>query len=89
VLNPGAWLFLGAIAAPLLATAAQLGGRAGAVSAALALMLGAAMGDARVVLLGATRLRRASPRISRWIRRALAAVLMALGAWLLLGGVAY
>jgi len=88
VLNPGAWLFLGAVAAPLLATATQLGGRAGAVSAALALMLGAAMGDACVVLLGATGLRRASPRMSRWIRRGLAAILMSLGAWLALDGIA-
>jgi threonine/homoserine/homoserine lactone efflux protein len=86
LLNPGAWLFLGAVASPLLATATQLGGRSGGVSTALALMLGAAAGDAGVVVLGAKGLRRASPAVGHWIRRGLATILMVLGIWLLLGG---
>jgi len=88
LLNPGAWLFLGVVASPLLATAAQPGGRAGAVTAALALMLGAAAGDAGVVLLGATGLRRAGPRVGRWIRLGLTVILMSLGIWLLFSGFA-
>jgi len=86
LLNPGAWLFLGAVASPLLATATHLGGQAGAVSAAIALMVGAAIGDTGVVLLGAKGLRRGGPQFSRWIRRGLAAILTGFGVWLLLGG---
>jgi threonine/homoserine/homoserine lactone efflux protein len=86
LLNPGGWLFLGAVASPLLATAAIRGGRANAVLAALALVGGAALGDVGVVLLGGLGLRRAGTRVARIVRIALAMVLGALGIWLLLSG---
>ncbi len=87
VLNPGAWLFLGAVASPLLATATRLGGTGGALSAALALVTGLAIGDGAVVVLGGVGVRRAGEAVGRWVGRALAAVLAGLGVWLLVTGV--
>ena len=86
LLNPGAWLFLGAVASPLLATATRVAGTANALLTVIALMGGAALGDLGVVVLGAGGLRRASPRAGRWIRGALASVLAVLGLWLLVSG---
>ena len=86
LLNPGGWLFLGAVASPLLATATLRGGRPGAVLAALALVAGAALGDTGVVLLGGLGVRRAGRRVAGGIRVALAILLGALGLWLLIIG---
>src|SRR5919197_5764749 len=79
LLNPGAWIFMGAVASPLLASAVHSGGKATAVIAALALMAGAGLGDVGVVLLGGLGVRRAGHRVARWVRRGLALVLAALG----------
>jgi homoserine/homoserine lactone efflux protein len=87
-LNPGAWLFLGAVASPLIASAARVGGTLNGVLAALALMAGAALGDLVVVAIGAGGLRRASARVGRWIGRSLALVLASLGVWLVATGLA-
>jgi threonine/homoserine/homoserine lactone efflux protein len=87
LVNPGAWVFLSVVASPLLATAGQLGGRANALSTALALMIGAGIGDCALVVVAGTGLRRASPGVGRWIGRALALTLALLGGWLLLSGV--
>lgn len=87
VLNPGAWLFLAAIASPLIATATEDGGRTSALLAALALLFGAGLGDLAVVLLGGMGIRRARDRARRWIRVGLAAVLAGLGVWLFVQGV--
>jgi threonine/homoserine/homoserine lactone efflux protein len=87
LLNPGGWLFLGAVASPLLATASRRGGTVGAVLAAVALVGGAAAGDVAVVLLGGLGLRRAEARVAQAIRLALALVLAALGVWLVINGV--
>jgi threonine/homoserine/homoserine lactone efflux protein len=87
VLNPGAWLFLAAVASPLFASATRAGGRGNAVLAAAALAVGTSSGDVAVVLLGALGLRRAGDRVVRWIQRVLAALLAALGVWLLVQGV--
>jgi threonine/homoserine/homoserine lactone efflux protein len=87
LVNPGAWLFLGAVASPLLGSATRVGGRGTAVFAALALMAGAGVGDVGVVLLGGMGIRRAGQRVQLWVRRALAVVLAALGVWLLTQGV--
>jgi threonine/homoserine/homoserine lactone efflux protein len=86
VLNPGGWLFLGAVGSPLLATATRRGGTTSAVLAALALVAGAAAGDVAVVLLGGLGLRKASARVAGGVRLALAALLAGLGLWLLIGG---
>jgi threonine/homoserine/homoserine lactone efflux protein len=86
VLNPGAWLFLGAVASPLFATATQRGGTKTALLVAVALVAGAALGDCAVVL-GGVGVRRAGQRVERWVRRTLAVVLAGLGAWLLVQGV--
>lgn len=85
LLNPGAWLFLGAVAAPLFGSAFEVAGPPGALWTALALMAGAAIGDLGIVLVGAAALRSARTSIVIWIQRGLAAVLASLGAWLILG----
>jgi homoserine/homoserine lactone efflux protein len=87
LINPGAWLFLGTAATSLFATATEAGGRGAALLAAAALVLGLALGDGAVVLLGGFGLRRADDRVATWIRRVLAVVLAGLGVWLLIQGV--
>jgi threonine/homoserine/homoserine lactone efflux protein len=87
LLNPGGWLFLAAVASPLLAAAARLGGAGGSLAAAVALVAGAALGDAVVVLLACIGLRRAAERLRLWVMRALAALLAGLGVALVVRGV--
>lgn len=86
ILNPGAWLFLGTAASSLLSTAARRGGSGSALLAAVALIIGLAIGDCGVVLLGGVGVRRAGERLGLWVRRALAIVLAGLGLWLLVDG---
>jgi threonine/homoserine/homoserine lactone efflux protein len=86
LLNPGAWVFLGTAATSLLAGADRLGGTASAVLVALALLVGLAVGDGTVVLLGGLGVRRAGDRVKRWVRSILATVLAGLGVWLIVGG---
>jgi len=86
VLNAGAWLFLAAVASPLLLSAARSGGRGTAVLAALALVVGAGTGDFGVVLLGGLGLRRAGGRVVLWAQRVLATLLAGLGIWLIVQG---
>jgi threonine/homoserine/homoserine lactone efflux protein len=84
LLNPGGWLFLGAVASPLLAAATHAGGTGSGLLVTAALVGGAALGDAALVLLGGVGVRRAGGRAERRVRRALATVLAGLGVWLLL-----
>jgi threonine/homoserine/homoserine lactone efflux protein len=86
LLNPGGWLFLGAVASPLLATASQRSGTETALLAALALVLGAALGDIALAFAGGLGLPRAGAGIGRLVRMTLASILAALGVWLLLRG---
>jgi threonine/homoserine/homoserine lactone efflux protein len=86
VLNPGAWFFLAAVASPLLLSATRVGGRGSAVLAALALTIGAGIGDFGVVLLGGLGLRRAGERVILWTQRGLATLLAGLGVWLIVQG---
>lgn len=87
LLNPGAWLFLGAVASPLFSwSAAGGGGTTAALLAAVALMAGAAAGDAVLAVIGGIGLRRAPARVGEVVQRGLAMVLGLLGAWLLLTG---
>lgn len=86
VLNPGAWLFLAAVASPLFASAALTGGRGGSLLVAGGLALGLAIGDGAIVLVGGLGVRRARARAGVWVRRGLAVVLAALGVWLLVRG---
>ena len=81
-LNPGAYLFLAAVASPLFASAAGTGGTASAVAAAVALIIGTAAGDLAVVLLGAYGVRRIGDDRALIVRRALAVLLGGLGVWL-------
>lgn len=83
VLNPGAWLFLGAVASPLLASASRAGGTAAALLVTAAFVVGLGIGDAAVVVLGGIGLRRAERRVGTWVRRGLAVLLAGLGLWLL------
>jgi len=75
LLNPGAWIFLGSVASPLLASVSLAGGTMVALAAAAALLAGAGLGDATIVVIGATGLRRANPRAGRMIRGGLAVIL--------------
>lgn len=86
LLNPGAWLFMGAVASPLLLSATRDGGRGMAMLAALALVVGAGLGDFGVVLLGGLGLRRVGRRAVLWTQRALALLLAGLGIWLIVQG---
>jgi threonine/homoserine/homoserine lactone efflux protein len=86
VFNPGAWLFLGAVASPLFAEATREGGAVASVVAAGALVIGLAIGDGAVVLVG-IGVRRAGEHVALWVRRILALVLAGLGLWLLIDGV--
>ena len=86
ILNPGGWLFLGAVASPLFVTATQHGGIGSAVLVAVAFVSGAAMGDVVLVTIGALGLRQAGERVTRWVRLTLAALLAGFGSWLLLSG---
>lgn len=86
LLNPGAWLFLAAVAAPLVATGTRTGGTSLAIAVALAMMIGAGIGDFGVVLFGGLGLRRVSGGLGRWIRIVLAVILGVLGAVLLTTG---
>ncbi len=81
-LNPGAYLFLAAVASPLFARASGEGGTANAVAAAVALVIGTAAGDLAVVLLGAYGVRRIGDDRAIIVRRALAVILALLGVWL-------
>jgi threonine/homoserine/homoserine lactone efflux protein len=83
VLNPGAWIFLAAVASPLLAGAADDEGPATAALVAVALVVGAALGDLALVLFAGLGLRRADERVGRAVRLGLAVVLAGLGVWLL------
>ena len=87
LLNPGAWIFIGAVASPLFSSSAQEGGTPAALLAAVALMGGAALGDTALAIIGGIGLRRAGVSVGRGIQRALAAVLALLGGWLLVTGV--
>lgn len=86
LLNPGAWIFMGAAASPLFASAAQLNGTSGAVLAAAGMVVGVGVGDVGVAVLGGAGIRRAGDRVSLWVRRGLALVLAGLGVWLLVSG---
>ena len=86
LLNPGGWVFLGTVASSLFAAAARLGGTGAAVVVAVALMIGLAIGDGTVVLLGGIGVRRAGERVRLVVRRLLATLLAGLGVWLFLSG---
>jgi threonine/homoserine/homoserine lactone efflux protein len=83
-LNPGAYLFLGAVASPVFATASSLGGTPNAVLAAAAMSAGTVSGDLAVVLLGAFGMRRIGDERATLVRRVLAVLLGLLGLWLVI-----
>jgi threonine/homoserine/homoserine lactone efflux protein len=87
LLNPGAWLFLGAVASPVFASAVRAGGTQNALLVVAALVFGLALGDGSVVLLGGLGVRRAGERVALWVRRGLALLLAAFGIWLIVNGV--
>jgi threonine/homoserine/homoserine lactone efflux protein len=86
LLNPGAWIFMAAAASPLFASASNVDGTAGAVLAAVAMVVGVGLGDVGVAMVGGAGIRRAGERVGRWVRRALALVLAGLGVWLIVSG---
>jgi threonine/homoserine/homoserine lactone efflux protein len=84
--NPGAWLFLGAVAGPLLASARTTAGTAGGLLVALTLAGGAATGDSILVVAGGVGLPRLGDRTRCGIMRALNVILAALGLWMVADG---
>jgi threonine/homoserine/homoserine lactone efflux protein len=86
ILNPPAWLFLATAASSLMASATRAGGTSTALLAALALLLGVAAGDGTLVLASGLGLRRARSDVGRQLRRALAVVLVVLGASVIVSG---
>jgi threonine/homoserine/homoserine lactone efflux protein len=84
MLNVGTWLFIAAVASPLIATAAQRGGLSDALLVALAMLVGAASGDFAFVLLAGAGLQMPL-EVARNIRRGLAVVLATLGVVLITG----
>lgn len=86
VLNPGAWLFLAVVAAPLLASAAAADGLAASLAMAAALAVGAAAGDTLIVLLGGIVLPRIRAHAARRVALLLALLLAGIGLWLLVEG---
>lgn len=87
LLNPGGWLFLAAVASPLLAQANQHDGMTWSLAVAAAMIAGIAAGDSATVLAGAFAVRRARGRAGQWVRCALAVLLAGFGGWLLVAGV--
>jgi threonine/homoserine/homoserine lactone efflux protein len=88
LLNPGTWLFLGAVATPLFGSALRRGGTLDALLVALVILAGCAVGDTAVVLIGGFGVRRAGQRGRQWVQRGLAVTLAGLGAWFLIAGTA-
>ena len=86
VLNPGTYLFLATAASSVLSSASGKGGRSAAVLAALALVVGVAIGDGATVLLGGLGVRRAGQRVIMWVRSGLALLLGVLGVLLVVSG---
>ena len=84
-LNPGAYLFLAAVASPVFANASALGGTPNAVLAAAAMSAGTVSGDLAVVLVGHFGMRRLGDARATLVRRGLAVLLGLLGVWLLVG----
>jgi threonine/homoserine/homoserine lactone efflux protein len=88
---PGTWLFLAGVASPLLAAAREPGGPVSAIVTALALVAGAALGDAAVVLAAGLVLAGRPPVMVVRVRQSLAVGLIGIGVVLLAaaaGGIA-
>lgn len=87
VANPGAWLFLAVVAAPMLATATAAGGTGTALLVAAALAVGAAAGDSLLVLASGIGLPRLTDHNRRVVARLLNLLLAGLAGWLIVGGI--
>jgi threonine/homoserine/homoserine lactone efflux protein len=88
LLNPGAWLFIAAVASPLLATAERTGGLGVASLTALALMAGAATGDSAIVAIAGIGLRHGRKSTRLFVTRILALLLGGLGVFMIAGALA-
>jgi threonine/homoserine/homoserine lactone efflux protein len=86
-LNPGNYLFLATVASSMLSSASRTGGVGVALLVAVALVVGVAMGDGTVVLLGGVGVRRAGSRVTALVRTGLAVLLAALGLGLVINGI--
>jgi len=79
LLNPGAWLFFATTATSILATTAARDGRTAAVATAVMIAAGVSSSDLLFSVLGSGGRRVLGERGLRWIRSALALVLVGLG----------
>ena len=85
--NPGNYLFLATVPSSMLSSASRAGGLSLALLVALALVIGIAIGDGTVVLLGGVGVRRAGTRVTVLVRTGLAALLATLGLALVINGI--
>lgn len=88
LLNPGAWIFFATTASAVIAHASSEDGRTAALLAALAMALGVSTSDLAFTLLGSGGHRLFGERALRRIRIGLAGVLAAIGAFLVVRGLA-
>ena len=86
LLNPGAWVFLATTASALFATAVTKGGRPLSLLSAVAMVVGIALVDASMVLLGGG-VRRFRAAGARWLTPILACGLAAFGILLVIQGI--
>ena len=87
ILNPGTYLFLATVASSMVSSASRQGGVGSALLVVLSLVVGVAIGDGTVVVLGGAGVRRAGARVVMWVRSALAALLAVLGVALVVNGI--
>jgi threonine/homoserine/homoserine lactone efflux protein len=87
VLNPGAWVFFVTTASALMAKVTSDGGTASALAAALAMAVGVSCSDLTFTILGSGGRRLVGDRGLRWVRTALAALLLGIGVAFVVQGI--
>jgi threonine/homoserine/homoserine lactone efflux protein len=87
ILNPGAWVFFATTASALIAKVTSDGGTASALAAALAVAVGVSCSDLTFTILGSGGRRLVGEGGLRWIRTGLAALLVVIGAALVVEGI--
>jgi threonine/homoserine/homoserine lactone efflux protein len=88
LLNPGAWIFFATTASAVIVNATTRGGTSEAVVAVVAMAVGVSCSDLTFTVLGSGGRRVFGERGLRWIRTALAALLLAIGVAFVWQGVA-
>jgi threonine/homoserine/homoserine lactone efflux protein len=87
VLNPGAWVFFVTTASALMAKVTSDGGTASALAAALAMAVGVSCSDLTFTILGSGGRQLVGDGGLRWVRTALAALLLGIGVAFVVRGI--